>query len=834
MENNGNDKDKEEQQQQPNKQQQQPQPQLRESGSFVGMRNFCFMNSLLQSMYTLNLLRDLVLGEGVAAEAESSTIPSPSSPPASLPTTGGGRVLDTPAIKIWREQGYNEQLKLTCHFLNTLRDVWKSNKSPIIPVDILKAIAGKYSQYNDFGQQDSHEFLRQLFDAMRMEELDVIYADNPDLKEKSNKRIKKLQPHHYQSVTPTTFVDLLCEGMVVNVIICASCKQIYHVYEPFLDISLALQDENKQPKRRGFRQSIRESLLGPKPEGIKKDELTVEDVVLSDTEEDEDDEHKIDEEAPPQPKSKRFSFRNSFSLGSSTPRSSLRRPSGLAAFPPPSPSSSSPHQNASQLSAPPAGGMLGRKLSKRGGNRRASRSVSGMTDVDDDTANRRSRRTLEDKIYTQKLFGDLTTPSTPQSTHSASMSELASEQTMTSLSSTPPRELRDGQSVNASNSQNSVLAALRQPPPTQTQSQSNEGSAGTGPGSEPLSTAPSTTAATPSKTGIEEAFERYAGIETLQNENEFHCHGCWKSQNEVQVEMIRKFRDSRRKDKKDDKKERLSLGLGLGGMTPLQEGEQMESVDARNRENGERTTTTTTNTTDKENEKSDNTINDNTDLTTTQPDVDYDEESDAEDDDDISEKDWNEFYGDTVPFIPRKKQVIGTKALRRTLIAIAPPVLVLHLKRFGSVGGFALSKIFDNITFPTELDIGPYIAPERPARSAEKEKSDTDALALDLPDDVDPTTTEDYKRLAELAYPVNSTRYRLRSTVNHVGRTMISGHYTAFASREEKIVGEDGTVQLQWYWASDETVKEKTEEQFLNESFKNDDQNIYVLVYERM
>lgn len=725
----------------------------------------CFINSLLQSMYTLNLLRDLVVGEEPSEAEHKSTQehPDSTSPPPQQPGSppNSGALLDTPALRIWRAEGYNEQLKLTCHFLNTLREVWTGTKTPIVPIEMLKAMAAKYSQYNDYGQQDSHEFLRQLFDAMRMEELDVIYASQPGLKERGTRRIKKLQPHHYQNLTPTTFVDRLCEGMVVNVIICASCKQIYHVYEPFLDISLALQDENKTPKRRGFRQSIRESLLGPKPEGVKKDVLTVEDVVLSDTEDGADEEDKEGEQAQaPPPKSKRFSFRNSFSLGSGTPRSSLR----LGPFPPPSPSSS-PHQGASQLAAPPSG-MLGRRVSKK-----INRRVSSAVEENDDTT-RKTKRSLEDKIYTQKLFGDLTTPSTPQSTHSASMSELASDQTMTSLS-TSPKEYKDGQAVNAPNAQNSVLAALRQPPP------SNDGSAD----SEPMSAVSSASAF---KTGIEEAFERYAGIETLQHENEFHCHGCWKMQNEVQVEMIKRYRESKRKDRNGKEK----LSLGLGGMTPLNEGEKLKSGDGAT-ENGTDTGYTSS---------------------ASQTD---DEESDADDDDDITEKDWKDFYGDTVAHIPRKKQVVGTKALRRSLIAIAPPVLVLHLKRFGSVGGFALSKIFDNVTFPTELDIGPYIAPARPAKDKKEEKDRSDADGLDLPDDADPTTTEDYKRLAELAYPINSTRYKLRSTVNHCGRTMISGHYTAFASRELKM--EEGDIGLQWYWASDETVKQKTEDQFLHE-----------------
>lgn len=47
------------------------------------------------------------------------------------------------------------------------------------PRDVLSAIGRKYDQYLDFGQQDAHEFLRQLLDAMRMEELDVRQPVSP-------------------------------------------------------------------------------------------------------------------------------------------------------------------------------------------------------------------------------------------------------------------------------------------------------------------------------------------------------------------------------------------------------------------------------------------------------------------------------------------------------------------------------------------------------------------------------------------------------------------------------------------------------------------------------
>jgi len=38
---------------------------------------------------------------------------------------------------------------------------------------LLTTLGQKYDQYLDFAQQDAHEFLRILLDAMRMEEQDV-------------------------------------------------------------------------------------------------------------------------------------------------------------------------------------------------------------------------------------------------------------------------------------------------------------------------------------------------------------------------------------------------------------------------------------------------------------------------------------------------------------------------------------------------------------------------------------------------------------------------------------------------------------------------------------
>ncbi|PWZ00866.1 cysteine proteinase [Testicularia cyperi] len=67
----------------------------------------------------------------------------------------------------------------------------------------------------------------------------------------------------------------------------------------------------------------------------------------------------------------------------------------------------------------------------------------------------------------------------------------------------------------------------------------------------------------------------------------------------------------------------------------------------------------------------------------------------------------------------RSAQSVPRRALKRYLIASAPPVLVFHLKRFqatgrGFVSGLAgFKKIDDQVTFPEYLDITPWLAPPR-------------------------------------------------------------------------------------------------------------------------
>ncbi|KAJ8472975.1 hypothetical protein ONZ45_g16474 [Pleurotus djamor] len=138
--------------------------------------NTCFMNSVLQGLIATPLLYEL------ANPAQSSSQP---------------RELDTSSLSIRRspqltnghdlagpyEKPWEEGMPLGDVFFNLMMKAWSAQrnqqKTTLSPREVLSAIGKKYDQYLDFAQQDAHEFLRQLLDSMRMEELDIIKKRQP-------------------------------------------------------------------------------------------------------------------------------------------------------------------------------------------------------------------------------------------------------------------------------------------------------------------------------------------------------------------------------------------------------------------------------------------------------------------------------------------------------------------------------------------------------------------------------------------------------------------------------------------------------------------------------
>ena len=103
-------------------------------------------------------------------------------------------------------------------------------RSDIAPEPILRQLK-LISKNMRFGrQEDSHEFLRQLIDSCVTGELPIRLTSNPK---------GPLVPALARS---TTFVGQLFSGYLQSQVTCGSCGNISRTFDPYMDISLEIQD----------------------------------------------------------------------------------------------------------------------------------------------------------------------------------------------------------------------------------------------------------------------------------------------------------------------------------------------------------------------------------------------------------------------------------------------------------------------------------------------------------------------------------------------------------------------------------------------------------------
>lgn len=158
-------------------------------------------------------------------------------------------------------------LPVTRAFNDALGRAWatKDVAGPSISIKgLLKELARKYDQYDEFAQQDAHELLRHLLDSMEMEEKDIIKrvqpprpaptGSSPDGGASLSASIASL-PALADSGIPDSeqllpFVDVLFGGLLASIVVCETCKSVSHTYEGFLDLSLSLRGDDDTPRLR--------------------------------------------------------------------------------------------------------------------------------------------------------------------------------------------------------------------------------------------------------------------------------------------------------------------------------------------------------------------------------------------------------------------------------------------------------------------------------------------------------------------------------------------------------------------------------------------------------
>lgn len=228
------------------------------------------MNSTLQGLIATPLLHSLINFEDLP----------PSLAPYRSPQLTNGH-----GVAGQYEHPWEAGMPLGDVFVATMQKAWGIQQShkreSMSPRDLLQAIGRKYDQYLDFRQQDAHEFLRHMLDAMRMEELDIIKARQPPAKKRRRSRRHTQVPDtspgpskadEHEDDTPAedqkleSFVDMIFGGKLASILVCDTCKKISVTYEDFNDLSLSIKPEDyvKERRRDRFKHLARKFRLRPK------------------------------------------------------------------------------------------------------------------------------------------------------------------------------------------------------------------------------------------------------------------------------------------------------------------------------------------------------------------------------------------------------------------------------------------------------------------------------------------------------------------------------------------------------------------------------------------
>lgn len=208
-----------------------------------GLRNHgntCYFNAVMQNLSQTALLQqELEMSADLAYRWE-------------IPIFGNESLIESD-----KKMSLPRMFPVAHNLLTFLRQMKASSPEKIVSNSaLLSEISRKSSQFGGYEQQDSHELLRQLLDAVRQEEIKrqkkailkafgLERANPEEVDEETKHKIKA-----FGSSASHTLVEKVFGGLLISTVLCEECKVPSQVFEPFMDLSLPLFEEKPERNKK--------------------------------------------------------------------------------------------------------------------------------------------------------------------------------------------------------------------------------------------------------------------------------------------------------------------------------------------------------------------------------------------------------------------------------------------------------------------------------------------------------------------------------------------------------------------------------------------------------